>query len=136
MSDLANLLQLKNTCSYCFCVSDILFTVELQKLLYRNVIANFAGCRETAFIYSITSAGVAHAMARACSEGRIHTCSCDYELKQPSGQDWKWGGCSDNFKFGYRFSKWFIDSIEQGEDLRYMVNRQNNEAGRRVSKLI
>lgn len=91
------------------------------------------GCRETAFIYSITSAGVAHSMARACSEGRIHTCSCDYRLRQPAGQDWKWGGCSDNIKFGYRFSRQFIDSIEQGEDLRYMVNKQNNEAGRRVS---
>ncbi|XP_067928150.1 protein Wnt-1-like [Watersipora subatra] len=89
------------------------------------------GCRETAFIYAITSAGVAHAVGRACSEGRIHTCSCDYRMEQPTGEDWKWGGCSDNFKFGYKFSKQFIDSIEQGEDLRYMVNKQNNEAGRR-----
>ena len=95
---------------------------------------SFSGCRETAFIYSITSAGVAHAMARSCSEGKMYTCSCDHQLEQPQ-QDakWKWGGCSDNYKFGYKFSKRFTDSIEKGEDFRYMVNKQNNEAGRRVS---
>nr|ARJ36956.1 wnt1 [Membranipora membranacea] len=91
------------------------------------------GCRETAFIYSITSAGVAHSMARTCSDGKVYTCSCDQYLEQPTDPDadWKWGGCSDNYKFGYKFSKRFTDSIEKGEDLRYMVNKQNNEAGRR-----
>ncbi|XP_049856559.1 protein Wnt-1-like [Schistocerca gregaria] len=36
------------------------------------------GCRETAFIYAITSAGVTHAIARACSEGSVSACSCDH----------------------------------------------------------
>lgn len=108
------------------------FTLTMHNLAESSNL-NVLGCRETAFIYSIMSAGVAHAIATACSTGRIHTCSCDYRLEQPTDEDWKWGGCSDNVKFGYRFSKQFIDSIEQGEDLRFMVNRQNNEAGRRVS---
>lgn len=36
------------------------------------------GCRETAFIYAMTSAAVTHAVARACSEGSIESCTCDY----------------------------------------------------------
>lgn len=76
-------------------------------------------------------------MARTCSDGKVYTCSCDQYLEQPTDPDadWKWGGCSDNYKFGYKFSKRFTDSIEKGEDLRYMVNKQNNEAGRRVSEI-
>jgi hypothetical protein len=93
------------------------------------------GNRETAFIYAITSAAVTHSIARACAEGSIYTCSCDYNLKQPSGKDWEWGGCSDNAKYGHRFSRKFVDVLEKGRDFRYMMNLHNNEAGRLVSKL-
>lgn len=30
----------------------------------------FAGCRETAFVYALTSAAVAHTIARDCSQGK------------------------------------------------------------------
>lgn len=30
------------------------------------------GCRETAFVYALTSAAVAHSIARACSEGILY----------------------------------------------------------------
>ncbi|XP_071448622.1 protein Wnt-1 [Hetaerina americana] len=43
------------------------------------------GCRETAFIYAITSAGVTHAVSRACSEGSIESCTCDYGHRGGSG---------------------------------------------------
>ncbi|KAK3599048.1 hypothetical protein CHS0354_012536 [Potamilus streckersoni] len=89
------------------------------------------GCRESAFIYALTSAAVAHSVARACAEGSIYTCTCDYNLKQPDGKDWEWGGCSDNAKFGHKFSRKFVDVIEKGRDFRYMMNLHNNEAGRR-----
>ncbi|XP_061183958.1 protein Wnt-1-like isoform X1 [Saccostrea echinata] len=93
------------------------------------------GNRETAFIYAITSAAVTHSIARACAEGSIYTCSCDYNLNQQSGKDWEWGGCSDNAKFGHRFSRKFVDVLEKGRDFRYMMNLHNNEAGRvHVSK--
>lgn len=93
------------------------------------------GNRETAFIYAITSAAVTHSVARACAEGSIYSCSCDYNLKQPSGKDWEWGGCSDNAKFGHKFSRKFVDVLEKGRDFRYMMNLHNNEAGRvHVSK--
>lgn len=88
------------------------------------------GCRETAFVFAITSAGVTHAVARSCSEGAIESCTCDYRRRGPGGPDWHWGGCSDNVDFGRMFGQEFVDSSEKGRDLRYLTNLHNNEAGR------
>ncbi|EMP31239.1 Protein Wnt-1 [Chelonia mydas] len=89
-----------------------------------------AGCRETAFIFAITSAGVTHSVARSCSEGSIESCTCDYRRRGPGGPDWHWGGCSDNVDFGRVFGREFVDSNEKGRDLRFLMNLHNNEAGR------
>lgn len=111
------------------------------------------GCRETAFIYAITSAAVTHAVARACSEGTINTCTCDYSHQGkvpapirvahhqalgptntlPGVRDWEWGGCSDNLAFGFKFSRAFVDTGERGRNIREKMNLHNNEAGRTVS---
>lgn len=106
---------------------------------------NFPGCRETGFIYAITSAAVTHSIARACSEGSIESCTCDYSHQSRSPQanaqagsvagvrDWEWGGCSDNIGFGFKFSREFVDTGERGRNLREKMNLHNNEAGRAVS---
>lgn len=102
------------------------------------------GCRETAFIYAITSAAVTHSIARACSEGSIESCTCDYSHQSRSPQtnnmgsvvgvrDWEWGGCSDNIGFGFKFSREFVDTGERGRTMREKMNLHNNEAGRAVS---
>ncbi|XP_075213150.1 wnt family member 1 wingless isoform X2 [Lycorma delicatula] len=92
------------------------------------------GCRETAFIYAITSAAVTHAVARSCSEGSIESCTCDYshQARPPATglRDWEWGGCSDNIGFGFKFSREFVDTGERGRSLREKMNLHNNEAGR------
>ncbi|CAG2108437.1 unnamed protein product [Medioppia subpectinata] len=94
-------------------------------------------CRETAFVYAITSAAVTHAIARACSEGLIETCTCDYRNnRRPNGLDWEWGGCSDNIEFGYKFARAFVDAAERGRDLRFIMNLHNNEAGRLLALLV
>ena len=72
-------------------------------------------------------------MARACSEGTIESCTCDYTQRGPSGSDWEWGGCSDNIQFGMKFSREFVDAGEKARDMRCLVNLHNNEAGRAVS---
>lgn len=110
----------------------VLFVKAQYQLIFFSCF--FLGNRETAFIYAITSAAVTHSVARACAEGSIYSCSCDYNLKEPSGKDWEWGGCSDNAKFGHKFSRKFVDVLEKGRDFRYMMNLHNNEAGRVVSK--
>lgn len=78
------------------------------------------------------SAAVTHSVSRACSEGAIESCTCDYSQRGPSGADWEWGGCSDNIQFGVKFSREFVDAGEKGRDIRYMMNLHNNEAGRMV----
>ncbi|XP_036140312.1 protein wingless isoform X2 [Monomorium pharaonis] len=91
------------------------------------------GCRETAFIYAITSAAVTHSIARACSEGSIQSCSCDYTHQSRASsavRDWEWGGCSDNIGYGFKFSREFVDTGERGRNLREKMNLHNNEAGR------
>lgn len=77
----------------------------------------FTGCRETAFIYAITSAAVTHSIARACSEGSIESCTCDYSHQSRSPQtnnmgapvvgvrDWEWGGCSVSNIYLAEFTK-------------------------------
>ncbi|XP_025835421.1 protein wingless-like, partial [Agrilus planipennis] len=100
-------------------------------------------CRETAFIYAITSAAVTHAIARACSEGSIDTCNCEYSHHKsrprmysssrgsvPGVREWEWGGCSDNIGFGVEFAREFVDTGERGRSLREKMNLHNNEAGR------
>ena len=37
----------------------------------------FQGSKETAFLYAITTAGVVHTVARACSSGNLTECNCD-----------------------------------------------------------
>ena len=37
----------------------------------------FPASREAAFVYSISSAGVVHAITRACSRGDHLNCACD-----------------------------------------------------------
>uniref|UniRef100_A0A8B9TGH3 Protein Wnt n=1 Tax=Anas platyrhynchos TaxID=8839 RepID=A0A8B9TGH3_ANAPL len=98
--------------------------------LFRGKIVNRVSCRETAFIFAITSAGVTHSVARSCSEGSIESCTCDYRRRGPGGPDWHWGGCSDNIDFGRLFGREFVDSSEKGRDLRFLMNLHNNEAGR------
>lgn len=78
---------------------------------------------------------MSHSIARACAEGSINNCTCYYDHKEDSGKDWEWGGCSDNAKFGHKFSRKFADVIEKGRDFRFMMNLHNNEAGRVVSVL-
>jgi hypothetical protein len=115
------------------------------------------GCRETAFIYAITSAALAHSVSRACSAGSIYTCSCGNHEPvlqrkglgrrgslSPGGPqgtsrhstDWQWGGCGDNVQFGHRFARDFVDANERERDLRCAMNLHNNEAGRTVSRLL
>ncbi|XP_077298090.1 wnt family member 1 wingless [Arctopsyche grandis] len=112
---------------------------EKRKNLFGKIVDK--GCRETAFIYAITSAAVTYTVARACAEGSIESCTCDYshQVRAPAAsqgsaaagvRDWEWGGCSDNIGYGFRFSRAFVDAGERGRNLREKMNLHNNEAGR------
>ncbi|XP_066995043.2 protein Wnt-16 [Anabrus simplex] len=102
------------------------------------------GSKETAFIYAVTSAGVVHAVTQSCSSGNLTECSCDSSHQGKSTQQgWKWGGCSDNLKYGVEFARKFVDAPDlvkpdptskrkKARNKRMQMNLHNNEAGRQV----
>jgi len=89
--------------------------------------------RETAFIHAISAAGITHEITHQCRQGNIPGCSCAKVKKQRNEKDdWQWGGCSDNFRYGEKETKRFIDRLENGNDARTAFNLHNNEVGRKV----
>lgn len=101
-----------------------------------------AGTREASFVHAISAAGVAHAVTRACSSGKLNKCGCDRTVRGPSKDGFEWSGCSDNIAYGIAFSKTFVDAREKkssksGKNAgRRLMNLHNNEAGRLVSYLL
>ena len=97
------------------------------------------GSREAAFVYAISSAGVVHAVTRACSKGTLLNCACDPARHGHSDDKrgrFEWGGCSDNVQYGSRFTRRFVDAREKRtRDARALMNLHNNRAGRRVRNI-
>jgi wingless-type MMTV integration site family protein 10 len=93
-----------------------------------------SGYRESAFAYAISAAGVAHSVARACSQGKLLECGCEPHRTGGTRRSWKWGGCSHNLQFGLQFSTKFLDAREKNNgDIQSRVVLHNNQAGRLVS---
>jgi len=118
-----------------------------------------AGTKEQAFVYALTSASVAHAVAKACANGALFDCPCGAAPRTHPDGNFKWGGCGDNIAFGVTISKKFLDVLERGRASRVkveddeelqsfqpvinrkrsilaLVNLHNNRAGRRVSTML
>ncbi|XP_027805743.1 protein Wnt-10b isoform X3 [Marmota flaviventris] len=76
------------------------------------------GFRESAFSFSMLAAGVMHAVATACSLGKLDT--------------WEWGGCNHDMDFGEKFSRDFLDSREGPRDIQARMRIHNNRVGRQV----
>lgn len=91
--------------------------------------------RETAYIYAIQSAGIMYAVTKACARGELERCGCDTKVRQKNtnGQ-FEWGGCSENTRYGAKFSKEFVDSNEHRTSDNGLMNLWNNEAGRKAAK--
>ncbi|CAH1784164.1 unnamed protein product [Owenia fusiformis] len=112
-------------------------TIDRDASVFGKVMLK-VGSREAAFVYSISSAGVVHAITRACSKGDLQNCACDPtktgQSKDRKGE-FKWGGCSDNVRYGADFSRMFVDAREKRiRDARALMNLHNNRAGRRAVK--
>ncbi|KAG3265104.1 Wnt family member 9A [Ictidomys tridecemlineatus] len=91
------------------------------------------GFKETAFLYAISSAGLTHALAKACSAGRMERCTCDEAPDLENREAWQWGGCGDNLKYSSKFVKEFLGR-RSSKDLRARVDFHNNLVGVKVIK--
>lgn len=91
-----------------------------------------SGFKETAFLYAISSAGLTHALAKACSAGRMERCTCDEAPDLENREAWQWGGCGDNLKYSSKFVKEFLGR-RSSKDLRARVDFHNNLVGVKAS---
>ena len=93
------------------------------------------GMKETAFLSSISSAGLIHAIAQGCSRGTLERCSCDDVSfsAEANREAWKWGGCGDNLRYSQRYLKDFLKNRSSGSrDLHSKMSRHNSDLGLRV----
>lgn len=70
---------------------------------YTKTVFLFAESRESAFVHALSSAALAHAVARACSRGELNECSCDSRVRKRTPRHWQWGGCSEVSYTAYGF---------------------------------
>lgn len=94
-----------------------------------------AESRESAYLSAVSAASVAFAVTRACSKGELTECTCDNRVRQRKPRNWQWGGCSEDIRYGEKFSRDFLDTREDNNTAVGLMNLHNNEAGRRVSFL-
>ncbi|XP_062574103.1 protein Wnt-11b-2-like [Saccostrea cucullata] len=95
------------------------------------------GTREQAYVYAIASASLVHSIARACSVGVTTKCSCGALPNHPPQEEFKWGGCGDDLKYGLHFGQQFTDAelMKKGKirnSKKSKMNSHNNAAGRLI----
>ncbi|XP_070559379.1 protein Wnt-7b-like isoform X2 [Ptychodera flava] len=92
-----------------------------------------SGNKEAAYISAISSAGVAHSVTQACSQGNLTNCSCDKTKESGYTEEgWKWGGCSADVNYGITLSRLFVDAREIERNPRTLMNLHNYEVGRLI----
>ncbi|XP_071795183.1 protein Wnt-7b-like isoform X2 [Asterias amurensis] len=111
-----------------------------------NVTAVFGPSRlrtrnpEMAFLQGMTSASITFHVTRACGSGEVVECGCAQSKgrkhsKNSGIEDWAWGGCSDNIRYGMYFTRDFIDTTDNGASDNSGANlmmQHNYESGLRT----
>ncbi|XP_005402359.1 PREDICTED: protein Wnt-9b [Chinchilla lanigera] len=92
------------------------------------------GFKETAFLYAVSAAALTHALARACSAGRMERCTCDDSPGLESRQAWQWGVCGDNLKYSTKFLSNFLGPKRGSKDLRARADAHNTHVGIKAVK--
>ncbi|VTJ71314.1 Hypothetical predicted protein [Marmota monax] len=99
-----------------------------------RLVAFSCHCQETAFLYAVSSAALTHALARACSAGRMERCTCDDSPGLESRQAWQWGVCGDNLKYSTKFLSNFLGPKRGSKDLRARADAHNTHVGIKAVK--
>lgn len=85
--------------------------------------------RETAFVHALVAASMAHAVAKGCASGELYRCSCLRNIKRNSTSQWKGFGCGDDFKYGKRLVKNFLDLKQTSTDRVNEILKQDIQIG-------
>lgn len=99
-------------------------------LINKSIISS--GFKETAFLLAVSSAALSHALAKACSSGRMERCTCDDSPGLQHREAWQWGVCGDNLKYSTKFLKKFLGQKRVSKDLRAQIDAHNINVGVRV----
>uniref|UniRef100_A0A0N4ZIR8 Protein Wnt n=1 Tax=Parastrongyloides trichosuri TaxID=131310 RepID=A0A0N4ZIR8_PARTI len=120
------------------------FVVLLEKTLQQSN-------KESAFVSAITSAGIVHAITKACSMGNMTECGCDNQpgkqrfidatpqaagdITPKKNEPFIWAGCSDDISYGVKFAREFLDRYEREQyditgNVKHLMNLHNHFAGR------
>lgn len=116
----------------------------------------YTGSREQAFAYALASASLTQSVSKACSAGTTMRCSCGGVPREPANpiassdrpdEQFQWGGCSDDVKFGLEFSQAFVEAAATGAgrppksagtkmknkaSKKTLMNHHNYHVGRKV----
>lgn len=87
----------------------LVFNNKPKKSIFKKIF------RETAFVYALMSASITHATAKACASGDLTKCSCLGKFRRNATQ-WKGSGCGDDFKFGKKLTRNFLEFKLAGND--------------------
>ncbi|KAL6953360.1 Protein Wnt-11 [Sarracenia purpurea var. burkii] len=55
----------------------------------------------------MSTAALTFTISRECSRSSISSCGCSAHPEDPPTDNFKWGGCGDNFQYASQFSKQF-----------------------------
>ena len=122
---------------HCICSK---ITVKSAPFLCTNgfhfALALFAATKETAYVYALSLAAIAHSVAKVCALGDATSCSCEEEnldLPESGGSTEYEMGCSDNVEFGITFATRFLQLRHSGSGLIQDIKAHNMRTGAKVS---
>lgn len=103
--------------------------MSILKNLNCLFVLNLSGYKEASFTYALAAAGVLHQIARACSLGKIAACGCE---AKPVSNEFEWQGCSHDLGFGAKYSRKFLQSLEDEYSIPAVMQTHNSKVGRKV----
>ncbi|CAF1166223.1 unnamed protein product [Rotaria sordida] len=93
-----------------------------------------SGTKESAYVHALTSAGIAYAITKACTNGRLNSCGCDMTITDKYlNESIRWTGCSDNVLFATEIARKFVNFREyETKTQTNLLNIHNNQVGIRT----